>query len=78
LISLRLITRWRQLGLAVTNEQVQTVAQKYLVEAMATNKTSEAVLGEITEEIQNHKEWEKFDFEEPPEECEDERVAAIA
>ena len=66
------------MGLAVTNEQVQTVAQKYLVEAMATNKTSEAVLGEITEEIQNHKEWEKFDFEEPPEEYEDERVAAIA
>jgi len=77
LLWLRLICRWRELGLGVTNEQVQSVAHKYLVEGLAGDKTSEAVLGEITEEIQNDKEWEKFDFEES-QEYEDERVEAVA
>ena len=55
------------MGLAVTNEQVQNVAQKYLVEPLAKGSTSEAVLGEITEEIQNDRNWERFDFEQPQE-----------
>ena len=58
-----LIYRWRERGLAVTADQVQEAAQKYLVEPASQGLTSEAVLGEITEPILKSSKWEKFDFD---------------
>lgn len=55
--------RWRERGLAVTADQVQEAAQKYLVEPASKGLTSEAVLGEITETILKSSKWEKFDFD---------------
>ena len=55
--------RWRERGLAVTADQVQEAAQKYLVEPVAKGLTSEAVLGEITDSILKSSKWEKFDFD---------------
>ena len=58
-----LIYRWRERALAVTADQVQEAAQKYLVEPALKGLTSEAVLGEITEPILQSLKWEKFDFD---------------
>jgi len=55
--------RWRERALAVTPDQVQQAAQKYLVEPTAEGMTSEAVLGEINESILKSGTWEKFDFD---------------
>ena len=58
-----LIYRWRERALAVTADQVQEAAQKYLVEPASKGLTSEAVLGEITEPMLQSSKWEKFDFD---------------
>jgi hypothetical protein len=47
----------------VTAEQVKEAAKAYLVKAVRTNLTSQAVLGEINETVLKNPEWEKFDFD---------------
>jgi len=49
--------------LDVTPGEVKDAAERYLVNAVRNNLTSQAVLGEINDTILKSPEWEKFNFD---------------
>ena len=70
--------RWREQALDVKGEQLLEAAQKYLVEPTSKGLTSEAVLGQMNDNISQSAEWEKFDFDLSIEEEPEAESAAIS